>query len=97
MEYAVQRIGISVTGVPTIKDENWKNIVDLIRKEIKIRFPKEKDEERIRWESILGYLETVKVAWRNPTMHPKQTYTEEEAESIIGAVKALMRELAKII
>jgi hypothetical protein len=30
-------------------------------------------------------------------MHPKQTYTEEEAEDVLQAVKSFMRELAKLI
>ncbi len=97
MEYVVQQIGLAITGITGIVDENWKNIIDRTRKEIVSRFPKEKDPDRIKWESLLGHLETVKIAWRNPTMHPKETYTEEEAENIIRAVKTLLREIVMII
>lgn len=36
----------------------------------------------------------IKTAWRNPTMHVDRKYTEDEAESILGAIRSLMRHLA---
>jgi len=51
--------------------------------------------DRDEWQAIHGLLYSVKEAWRNATMHPKQTYTEEEAEEVYIAVKSFIRRFAK--
>jgi hypothetical protein len=38
--------------------------------------------------------DSVRRAWRNPTMHVDKTYTEERAEEILIAVRSFMRHLA---
>jgi len=38
--------------------------------------------------------DSVRRAWRNPTMHPEKTYSLERAEEIVLAVRSLMRQLA---
>jgi len=45
---------------------------------------------------IASYLRHVKNAWRDRTMHPKRTYTEEEAKHLIDNVKTFMQSLVKI-
>ncbi len=97
MENAVQRLGVLLTGTPSIVDKEWQKIINDVRGEINTRYPKHNDLYRVKYEAILGQMETVKIAWRNPTMHPKQTYTEEEAEGVMNSVKVFMRELAKVI
>jgi HEPN domain-containing protein len=42
-------------------------------------------------------LDNVREAWRNPTMHPKETYTEEEAENAFRFVKQYMEYLTAIL
>jgi hypothetical protein len=98
MERAVQKIADKI-GIPiTITWEmEWQAIVNDIRSEMKKLFPKHSNPERLKYEPILGYLETVKIAWRNPTMHPKATYTEEEAKDLIHTVKIFLKELAKVL
>jgi hypothetical protein len=44
-----------------------------------------------------SHLYIVKVAWRNEVMHPKQTYTFEEAKSIFGNVRTFIADLAGFI
>ena len=51
-----------------------------------------KDTRTVALSQAAGYLYNVKVAWRNPTMHPRITYTLEEAADLISAVKAFMGE-----
>lgn len=46
------------------------------------------------FKEVLGDLQAVKIAWRNPTMHIVRTYTPEEAEQIFGAVKIFMQRVA---
>jgi hypothetical protein len=42
-------------------------------------------------------LYAVKLAWRNEVMHPKVTYTSEEARRVLDAVKAFIEDLAAIV
>lgn len=49
------------------------------------------------FEGISASLHAVKDAWRNPAMHSKAKYTEEEAEEIFNASRTFMRRLAKIV
>jgi hypothetical protein len=97
VEHVVQRIGVVITGVPSLADKSWFQIIDKTGKAISGKFPDEKDPNRIKWELILGHLQTIRIAWRNTTMHPKETYTEEEAEDVLRGVKTLLREIVKII
>jgi hypothetical protein len=39
-------------------------------------------------------IDSIRRAWRNPTMHIDKTYTEERAEEILVAVRSFMRHLA---
>lgn len=46
------------------------------------------------FKEILGDLEAIKIAWRNPTMHIVRTYLPSEAEDVFKAVNTLMMQLA---
>jgi hypothetical protein len=97
MEKAVQKLaqkmGLSATSVI---DREWQLVINDIRGKLNLLYPKHGDPERIRYESILGHLETVKIAWRNPTMHPKATYGEKEAQAVLNAVEIFIEDVAKI-
>ena len=98
VERAVQdtatKLGLPITAVC---DKEWQLIINGIRGQLNALYPKHKDSEREKFEAILGHLETIKIAWRNPTMHPKITYTEEEAKTLLKAVEVFMKELTKVI
>ena len=96
MEKAVQKLGDNL-GVMLVNEKVWQTIIGDIREELKKKFPNSKDSNRIKYENILGHLETVKIAWRNPTMHPKATYTDEEAYNIMHNVEIFMVDLASIL
>lgn len=55
-----------------------------------------KGDRRNQWSEIHANLYHVKQAWRNDTMHPKATYTEEEAREVFDAVRAFMRNLSEL-
>lgn len=95
MESGVQKLGDKL-NVSLTNDKCWDTILKDSRTKINAQYPKS-HPENVRWKSLLAKLETVKDAWRNPTMHPKATYTKEHAEEIWFAVKIFMRELAKIL
>jgi hypothetical protein len=94
MEVAVQEFGTSL-GIALTNEKNWQNILDEINKAI--RALSGKHGRTIALSQAAAHLYNVKVAWRNPTMHPKITYTLEEAADLISTVKAFMNELAQVV
>lgn len=99
MEFGVQKFGEKL-GVTLIDQANgkpklWQNILNESDKAIKAL--QQHDQLTKRLACISSNLYNVKLAWRNEVMHPKATYTEEEAKNIIFAVKAFMNELASVI
>ena len=97
MESGVQKLGDSL-GVSLTNNKEWQSIINDIKHEINNKYPKKSHPEKYeKWTNLLAKLETVKDAWRNPTMHPRATYKESEAHDIIMSVRIFMNELAKWI
>jgi hypothetical protein len=94
MEVGVQEFGTKL-GVVLADEKNWQNILDEINKAIKSLPPK--DPATVAKCQVSANLYAVKLAWRNEVMHPKDTYTLEEAENLIRQVKLFMEQLAVII
>jgi hypothetical protein len=46
------------------------------------------------FKDVLGDLTSVKMAWRNPTMHIVKSYDSKQAENVLNAVGSFMRHLA---
>jgi hypothetical protein len=76
---------------------SWESYIT----QINARIAGKHKQKGVRWKrdepyftEILGDLVTVKVAWRNPTMHVRRKYTPEEATDMFGAVKTLLRRMA---
>lgn len=93
METGVQELGKKL-GVSLVNEKNWQNIIEEIDKAIRT-LPKTPQRSEI--SQVSGNLYAVKLAWRNEVMHPKDTYTLEEAENLIRLVKVFMEQLAKIV
>jgi len=81
---------------------SWNLVLDQTRKEIKERNDKQNtnkvwasNDEKEFCEGIQPFLEAVKTAWRNPSMHADKIYGEEIAEDIFSAIKRFMKHLAK--
>jgi hypothetical protein len=94
MEIALQEFGTAL-GITLTNEKEWQNILDQVNKAIK-PLPG-KDARTIALSQAAAHLYHVKIAWRNPTMHPKITYTLEEAADLIFTVKAFMCELVQVI
>jgi len=94
MEVALQEFGAAL-GIALANEKNWQNILDEVNKAIKT-LP-QKNARTVALSQAAGHLYNVKVAWRNPTMHPKTVCTLEEAADLISSVKAFMNELAKVV
>jgi hypothetical protein len=99
MEVGVQTFG-RLLGVTLPEDKEWQailnNIKTKINAEIEVRPKKNKDPEIVVWSQIHAHLGSVKLGWRNRVMHPHDKYTLDEAEDLIGHVKAFMKTLTKL-
>ena len=85
-------------GVTVIDKHNSDLEWGIILANIKVAVDKiPKSVEKTNWSSVASLLTHVKIAWRNRTMHPKQTYTEEEAKEIFAASRAFMRSLTSLV
>ncbi len=94
MEIGVQRLGAKL-GVDLAKEKNWQNILDEIAKALKPLSTR--DANTKLFSAACNHLYSVKVAWRNEVMHPKQNYNADETEAIYWNVRAFMRDLGKLL
>ncbi len=93
MEIGVQKFGEQL-GVTLTEEKNWQTILDQINPKIK---ELGKDQKAKLYASIAAHLYNVKLAWRNETMHPKATYTDEEARLIFAVVRGFMNDLVRAL
>lgn len=99
MERGVQRLGKKLRVSIPVEEKDWGQISSHINGALK-RLPNSTIQEKkvhANYAKAAVYLDNVRVAWRNPTMHPKETYTEEEAEDVFRFVKQYMEHLAGIL
>jgi hypothetical protein len=92
MEIAVE--GLCHALGKKVDSKVWGNMLADISNAIK-EMPDKKSKDI--WSSVCTHLYHVKQTWRNATMHPKTTYTNDEAEAVFQAVKSFMNELAPMV
>ena len=73
-------------------------------KQINTRIGEQHQNKTPEWKAneplfrdLSGDLQTIKIAWRNPTMHIVRRYEPDEAEEIYRAVKGFMTRLAPCV
>jgi len=99
MENVVQQFATKLEAtqkdgtVLDVKNEEWLRIEQAIGRAIE---PRPKGEEKEKCAATLAALSAVRAGWRNPTMHPKATYTEDEAGALITAVKLFVKEFSEL-
>lgn len=92
MESAVEGLGLALGK--SVSGKVWGVMLSDITDAIK---DMPRGDVKNTWSSVSTHLYHVKQAWRNDTMHPKTTYTEDEAEAVFQAVKSFMIELAPMV
>jgi hypothetical protein len=98
MEHAVQRLGRNLK-IPLdpkkgpLQDQTWHGIMVGVSRAID-SMPRGK--KKVATAGVAVHLGNVRIAWRNETMHPKATYTQEEAVGIWNNVNAFMQSLARV-
>jgi hypothetical protein len=91
MERGVQILG-NKFGVRNVETKLWGNITNEMRQKVEA-LPDKTAPEKLNKEKpteVWVHLDHVRIAWRNTTMHPKQTYTESEAKDIMEKVRSFM-------
>jgi hypothetical protein len=98
MEVGVQEFGTKL-GVTFAQDKVWNTIVEQAAKTAKQLPEATPQEKEYKEECSLtcAHLDNVRGVWRNNTMHPKTSYTEEESEIVFTHVRTFMRSLAKLL
>jgi hypothetical protein len=94
MEKGLQRLGVKL-NISFAQDKNWQNILNEVNKALKSLDPHAPDTVDI--SQAASGLYAVKLGWRNPVMHPRETYTQEEAKALIQLVRTFMEHLAAIV
>jgi len=101
VEIGVGAIAACLNIPPPVKsgEQNWGAMLKGIREEIERRnkakpvgWAAANDQRFFAENSAL--LDCVRIAWRNPTMHVANKYTDDEAETILHAVCGFMKNLA---
>ena len=83
-------------GVP---DDDWQGLLKAINKAVDAMpyATKAQREKRAPFAEAAGFSFQFKEAWRNPTAHPKRTYTRQEALDVINGARAFMDSVARKI
>jgi hypothetical protein len=97
MEIGVQQFGDRL-GVTLLdkhsQEKSWHNILEEVDKALKALPPSEPAKANLA--ELSASLYAVKLAWRNEVMHPKASYSADEAENVWLATKAYMGQLAAL-
>jgi len=94
--------GLDFIAIPLSIDikklPSWHSVIEKIEHSLNKKHSTKNEEwQRLEpeYKDILATINSIKSAWRNPTMHLANKYTEQEAEDIFNAVAHFMRNLAK--
>jgi len=99
MEIGLRTLGASLkdTRLDPKRNPSWEAILKKCDEEL----GKALSDRAVEWReddafysTATANLRVVKDAWRNPTMHVDQTYTEETALDVWNAVRAFMRHIS---
>jgi hypothetical protein len=96
MEFGVRRLAKRLKLPKRLEHKPWGDILGAARTAINALpyITTKERNRRDRYSETVAHLNSVKDAWRNPTMHSKRRYTQEEAEAIYVNVKTFMNYLA---
>jgi len=99
VEYAVQRLGKKMHVAIDVDKEGWYQITLHVNKAVEALPTATPRQRRVKqaYGAAAAHLNSVRIATRNDVMHPKATYTDEEAQTLFDATKALMQQMAKIV
>jgi hypothetical protein len=89
-------LAVLALAVGVKKQNNWGSYLREIDKELAAKAKSagaRSADEQFYAEAAVS-MDSMRRAWRNPTMHPDKSYSVERAEEIMNAVRAFMKHLA---
>lgn len=94
METALQCLATKIGA--TVKDKHDKFLPwGVLSANLKTEIEKMAEgDPKASWWEVHAMLVSVGKSWRNKTMHPAQSYSEEQARKVYDAVKGFMADLA---
>jgi len=97
MESGVKRLAKRMSI--KIQRDDWQAYLSAMNDKIsKMPFKTPKDKaKRAPFAEAAAYLLHFKEAWRNQTMHPKKTYTREQALEVINGAGTFLRYVSRVI
>jgi len=98
VEHGLQKFAAKL-GVLMPSEMVWQEILNALNRPI-AALPQQAQSDKdykTACAEVAAHLFYVKLAWRNPTMHPKSLYSPEEAREIFERSGSFLRELVKII
>jgi hypothetical protein len=98
MEMAIHRLATNLFIKPLATD-NMGSILGKMTDPIKALPDKSEAQKRKKekWAECRTNLYHVKMAWRDPGAHGKQTYDDKQARDIIKRVEDFMQQLATLL
>lgn len=102
MEHCVQRFGRKLNVSIDVKNETWYQIMDHVNPAIKaLRGGKNstprQNKRKEQYALAASRLDHVRIVWRNPVMHPKDTYDEQQALEVLTSVGAFLESISKLV
>jgi hypothetical protein len=98
MEAAMERLSKRLLKKPIPPKQTWNGILKDMGHAIG-RMPEANKREKRKkdaWSEASANLFHVGEAWRNPTMHPRRSYTSSQAKEVLDAVRVFMTSLARL-
>ncbi|MEZ5999202.1 hypothetical protein [Hyphomonas sp.] len=92
MESAVAQLAKSL-GIENVEKEWGKILADI---DVKIK-DMPRGEDRKKWNELRSNLWHVKECWRNDTMHPRRSYTQEQGADIYKAVRTFLKQMSTFL
>lgn len=98
MEAVTKLLGKKVKAAQPKKDDwqGWIMQINEVVNALPWRIPKQKEKRECLAEAS-NYLFNFKEAWRNKTMHPGRTFTQDQARVALQAAEAFLRSVAERI
>ncbi len=94
IEVALNVVGKSLGILEIVKSKTW----GVLLKKINDKFEEKKKslsrQEEHFYEQVIAYLQAIRSAWRNPTMHVEAVYDEDTAQDIFNAANSFLKQVA---
>lgn len=99
MECGVHTLGKALRVKFDPARQSWYEICNLASRAATNRAAKTANQraKNAKLGAAVSHLQTVRLAWRNEVMHPKQTYTAAEAREVYAATRAFMMDLGGLV